>query len=326
MDFADYLAARDSLAGAGAVLTWLLGALGAVLIAAGILEFAGRGERLVRMLPARILPAVTLAVQAAGFLLLAWFHLEVRRTVPLTMPGTDQVLARYALPLWIEGEKLYFWALWFGVFALIVHRRQPAFRPAVDLAWGVLLLLALALTNPFTDPLPRFHQEVVMYRDALLAGNPMEQVQVLEMLYGRLAGFYNSAYMWIHPPLLFVAYAALLVSFLASIPPLLGRGGSLHSGLAYGYARLGYLLLTVGLLIGYPWTREAWKDQPWWWDPKINMTLVMWVLYTAFLHAHLYRHRPGMARLAAGLGVVSFLALIFTYVTTYVIPGVHSYQ
>lgn len=320
MDFGAYMSARESLAALGAVLTWTAAALAVAQLVSAVLAPCEDRPRS----PWHRLPAVTLLVQAAGFVLLAWFHWRINRTVPLLAPGTDEVAARFALPLWIEGEKLYFWALWVGVFGLLIHRRQPAFRRPIDLAWGVFLLLALFATNPFHDPLPRFHEEVSAYRDVIVIADPAEEYRVFGMMYGRLMGYYNSAYMWIHPPVLFVAYAALLVAFLASLQLLAGRGGALQEGLSHGYTRLGYLLLTAGMLIGYPWTRQAWEGQSWWWDPKINVTLMMWVLYTAYLHSHLYRHRPGMGRLTHLLGVVSFLGLVFTYITTYLVPGVHS--
>ncbi len=83
-------------------------------------------------------------------------------------------------------------------------------------------------------------------------------------------------------------------------------------------------MLTVGLLIGYPWAVDAWRGEPWWYDPKINVTLMMWVLYSAYLHSRLYIHRKGMWMATAVLGQLAFLGVVITYLTTYVIPGIHS--
>lgn len=348
-DFAAYLQARDALMGFGAPFTWLLLALAATHLALRVWRPAGEGggERRARMATSAGL--ATLAALAAGFAALGWYHLRVRQALPITDPFDGTVIARYALPLWIEGEKLYFWALLAGILVVPAARRHAEFAPYAAAAWTGLIALSLLADNPFTAPLPRFHAEVDEYRQYLLFGDAATQAAATRLMLGRLYGFYNSTYMWVHPPLLFASYAAFLPSFLASAlwlrallrapatpaPSLQNREGTAAAGrgeaslwrrLSYGYARLGYLFLTAGLLIGYPWTRAAWRDLPWWWDPKINMSLMMWVLYTAFLHTHLHAHRPAMARLTAGLGVVSFLALVATYLTTYLIPGVHSYR
>jgi ABC-type transport system involved in cytochrome c biogenesis permease subunit len=79
------------------------------------------------------------------------------------------------------------------------------------------------------------------------------------------------------------------------------------------------------MLIGYPWAVEAWQGQSWWWSAKINVSITMWLLYTAYLHARLYIGRRFTGRFSLILAIVSFLSLIFTYLTTYLIPGVHSY-
>jgi len=52
---------------------------------------------------------------------------------------------------------------------------------------------------------------------------------------------------------------------------------------------------------------------------------MMWLLYTGVLHARLYLRREGMWKAVAILGVLSFAILVLTYITTYVVPGAHSY-
>lgn len=328
MDFAAYLDARDTLVTIGGVLARLVGGLAVLLAVLSLLTLrdAGDHDRTGRTRQAaRAVSLLKLIAQLAGFGLMAWFHLRLRATVPIVRPDTNEVLARYAIPPWIEDEKFYFWALLLGFLTLYSHWRRSPFAPYMALSWTGITLLALTTASPLTDPLPRFNETLLSYRQYLLFGDPATQVQVTREMIMGLEAFYNSTYMWIHPPLLFGAYAALVPSFAASLLMLFRPAERLWRKASYGYTRLGYLLLTAGLLIGYPWTVDAWRGLPWWWDPKVNMSLMMWLLYTAFLHSHLYVRRPGMNRLTAAIGVVSFLALTVTYLTTYVIPGVHSY-
>jgi cytochrome c biogenesis factor len=136
--------------------------------------------------------------------------------------------------------------------------------------------------------------------------------------------YYNAWYMWVHPPLLFFSYGAFAISFVATLKMIRTRLASFET-IAYRWARLGYLPLTVGMLLGFPWALMSWQGESWWWSGKVNMSIMMWLLYTGFLHARLYLRRRGMWRAVAVLGVLSFSVLLLTYATTYVVPGAHSY-
>ena len=91
-----------------------------------------------RSLPERILFPVVLAALVGAFALLVWYHYRIWRDLPLTVPSDvgewiNTNLAalarqgrgglppvdwgnppRYLIPLWIEGEKFFFWSLVYG--------------------------------------------------------------------------------------------------------------------------------------------------------------------------------------------------------------------
>jgi ABC-type transport system involved in cytochrome c biogenesis permease subunit len=69
----------------------------------------------------------------------------------------------------------------------------------------------------------------------------------------------------------------------------------------------------------------SWQGEAWWWSGKVNMAIMMWVLYTAYLHARLYLRTRSMWKLVAAIAVISFAILLLTYAATYVVPGAHSY-
>jgi ABC-type transport system involved in cytochrome c biogenesis permease subunit len=129
--------------------------------------------------------------------------------------------------------------------------------------------------------------------------------------------------MWTHPPMLFIAYASLVVTFVGCVF-MLFRREKIFDRISYNHAKVGYLLLTVGMLIGYPWAVVAWEGTDWWWDPKINGSIMMWVLYSAYLHTRIYLKRRNMWRATAVLGIICFLSLVFTYLLTYIAPGIHA--
>lgn len=325
MDYGAYFNARDTVIAIGQPLSWLTMVVAAVQAVSALLPWRDKLGRVCHWLSVSML-----LVLFAGFMLLIWYHLRIRQAVPITDPTEGVELGRFALPLWIEGEKLYFWSLCLGVITILARRKAEkevlgGFTRLLDVSLAALVLVAILTGRPLSDPLPRFDEEIRFYREVLLFADPQTQWRFTQMMYGRMVGFYNSAYMWIHPPILFLSYAALTPAFVTSLAMTLRPSNALWERLSFGYARFGYLLLTFGLLLGYPWTKAAWRDLPWWWDPKVNMSIMMWVLYTAYLHAHLYVNRAPWKRWVAGLGAISYLALILTYLTTYVVPGLHSY-
>jgi cytochrome c biogenesis factor len=261
-----------------------------------------------------------------GFIFLMWFHFQIYNEVLIEYPLYMHSIipadsSRFAVPLWIESEKLYFWAMISSIFMLTIRSRKE-----IASFSGVILSIFSAIiyffSNPFKDPLPVVHGEIVSWYSNIGQGDG-SIYQIAGMLYGRITYYYNSAYMWIHPPTVFIAYALLIITFAACIFMLI-RHDSLYEETAYMYAKPGYILLTTGMLIGYPWAIEAWKDSSWWWDPKISGSIMMWALYSAYLHARIYVNRGKMWRTTAVLGIVGFVSLIFTYLLTYLIPGIHS--
>jgi len=317
LGYDDYLLAREFIQGLHDYIFFILLLLSVLLVASSILNSEYTGKVL----------AANVTVLVLGFLILAWFHLKIYMSIELVNPANGFAMGRVMAPLWIENEKLYFWAMFLGFFTYFVYNkyREEVFARVLNIVFGLFILLALFSSNPFEAPLPGLHSEISNYMSAMSGADPYNAMRFFQSFYGRVTYFYNSTYMWIHPPLLFISYASLIVSFLASVFMLIKRREELYDRVAYSYARLGYLLLTFGMLVSYPWALQAWANEPWWWSPKINMSLVMWLFYTAYLHSRLHLHRRGMWNTTAFLGIFCFLTLVLTYVTTYVIPGVHSY-
>lgn len=263
------------------------------------------------------------ALLACGFAVLVFYHVRIYQTVVLANPATGAVAGRFKVPLWIETEKLFFEALLLGLFAVVFIRRETPLSFAVGALFGGLGLATALLANPFASPLPDLHGQLIETARAFGAPDMSLRMQAFGQAFGQMRFYYNSVYMWVHPPLLFASYAAFAVNFLSCIFMLRDQDDA-SERTAYDSAKLGYVLLTFGMLIGYPWAVTAWGDSPWWWAPKINMALMLWFLYTGYLHSRLYLQRRGMWRTTAILGIACFAALVLTYATTYIVPGTHS--
>ncbi len=71
-------------------------------------------------------------------------------------------------------------------------------------------------------------------------------------------------------------------------------------------AEIGVLFCTLVLLTGPIWARPIWGA--WWsWDPTLTLTLVLWLIYVAYLMLRAEAHDPKRARFAAVLGIIGFV-------------------
>lgn len=139
----------------------------------------------------------------------------------------------------------------------------------------------------------------------------------------------------------FVGYAAFAVSFGVSFLYLFKvktenkpgkKGGSLLDVLpsselldevGYKTIAIGFPLLTIGIITGAFWANVAWGTY-WSWDPKETWSLIVWLIYAAYLHARITRGWRG--KKAALLSILGFAATLFCYLgVNLLLSGLHSY-
>lgn len=94
----------------------------------------------------------------------------------------------------------------------------------------------------------------------------------------------------------------------------------------YKMARLGFPLLTLGLVLGAIWGKIAWGDY-WNWDPKELWSFVTWLIYVGYFH---FRYISGrkFPRVNSALVLSGFLAIVITLLwvnLSKIFPGLHSY-
>ena len=69
---------------------------------------------------------------------------------------------------------------------------------------------------------------------------------------------------------------------------------------------VGYVFLTIGMLLGAIWAKEAWGHY-WSWDPKETWAAATWMAYLLYIHFRL--HKPAKRETAFYLLIFSFLLL-----------------
>lgn len=340
MSYQEYLAARETVTTIGQPVISVIFIFSLALGIIAIYHMLSNDSRAFRL--ASQLREIDTALLVIGFIIIAWFHLRIYQTIELVYPpelanylastmGISATSLRFAVPLWIETEKLYFWTLCLSIFLAVTNYRYDFIKTKITALFSSSLNIMLAAfgiltyytSNPFREPLPGLHSEITGWYQAAGVGDPNVLYGALYQLYFRIIYFYNSEYMWTHPPMLLIAYASLVITFVGCVF-MLFRREKIFDRISYSHAKVGYLLLTVGMLIGYPWAVVAWDGKDWWWDPKINGSIMMWVLYSAYLHTRIYLKRRNMWRATAILGIICFLSLVFTYLLTYIAPGIHA--
>jgi len=138
--------------------------------------------------------------------------------------------------------------------------------------------------------------------------------------------------MVLHPPTLFIGYAALIIPFawaFAELKEFKEKGLAVLFVQARNWALIGWLFLTIGIVLGAWWAYEelGWGGY-WAWDPVENSSLMPWLTATALLHCYrIYKPRTTIGLWLTILSLVSFSLCIFgTFLTRYgLVSSVHAF-
>ena len=104
------------------------------------------------------------------------------------------------------------------------------------------------------------------------------------------------------------AYAVLGAATIMAAWMLVKGAGAIEQGVLPldNLVRVGLSFLTIGMLFGALWAKEAWGHY-WTWDPKETWAAITWLSYLVYLH---YRRLPRhQGRLALWMIIGSFLLL-----------------
>ncbi|MBB2892902.1 c-type cytochrome biogenesis protein CcsB [Flexivirga oryzae] len=108
-------------------------------------------------------------------------------------------------------------------------------------------------------------------------------------------------------------------TFMDAVP-----GSEVLDRTTYGLLIIAFPLWTFTLIAGAIWAQKAWGHY-WSWDPKEVWTLVIWVVYAAYLHARATAGWSG--KKAAYLSLAGFGCVLFNFcVVNVFIVGMHSYS
>ncbi|CAI2717712.1 cytochrome c biogenesis protein CcsA [Nitrospina watsonii] len=112
--------------------------------------------------------------------------------------------------------------------------------------------------------------------------------------------------MYFHIPSAWIAFFAFFVVFLCSIL-FLWKGDREWDIYAHASAEVGVLFCSLVLITGPIWAKPIWGT--WWvWDARLTSTLVLWLIYVAYLMLRVQTDAGSTrAKYAAVVGIVGFL-------------------
>lgn len=85
--------------------------------------------------------------------------------------------------------------------------------------------------------------------------------------------------------------------------------------LAISTAEMGVVFCTVGLITGSLWARPVWGI--WWtWDERLTSTLVLYLIYVAYLLLRRFAAGPQMQTLAAVMAIFGYADVPIVYMST----------
>lgn len=134
-----------------------------------------------------------------------------------------------------------------------------------------------------------------------------------------------------HVVLYLVGYAFLVYAAAVSILGCWkGRADDFSAGRYLGLAEVGlwvgFAFLTLGLLVGAIWAKEAWGHY-WTWDPKETWAFLTWAVYLVYFH--LRRDLGGRPRQAMGYLALASVVVFLTWFGVNYLPSasqsVHTY-
>ena len=201
-----------------------------------------------------------------SFILSMWISLE---RPPLRTMGETRLWYSFFLPLagiTVYSRWRYKWILTFSTILALVFICVNLFKPEIHDK-----TLMPALQSPWFAP----HVIVYMFAYALLGAATVMAVYLLFIKKKSTAGTNR---------------------------PIADEEFDITDNLVYA----GLAFLTVGMLFGALWAKEAWGHY-WSWDPKETWAAITWLAYLVYVH---YRNLPHhRERLALWMLIVSFVLL-----------------
>ncbi|HNN32246.1 MAG TPA: cytochrome c biogenesis protein CcsA, partial [Chitinophagaceae bacterium] len=228
-----------------------------------------------------------------------------------------QLQLEYLLSCFWEGQEGSFllWSFWHCVLGWILIWKakdwEAGVMTVVSFAQFCLATMTLGIyffghkvgSNPFA--LLRNEMDAPIFANA----NYLEFVKDGNGLNALLQNYW----MVIHPPILFLGFASVLIPFAFAFAGLMSKK---HDWIkpALPWASFSAAALGLGIMLGAMWAYESLNFGGYWaWDPVENASLVPWLTLVAGLHTNLiYKHSGYSLRATYFFYIISFVFILYS--------------
>jgi cytochrome c-type biogenesis protein CcmF len=251
--------------------------------------------------------------------------------------SSNELPAYYMISCFWEGQEGSFllWIFWHACLGLILIRVNKTWETSVMaifcLVQAFLASMIIGVVLPWIDT-KIGSSPFVLFKDQM-AYLPVFKVRpdfVPENGEG-LNALLQNYWMVIHPPTLFLGFAATTVPFSYCIAGLLQRNYREWIRPALPWSLFAAMILGTGILMGGYWAYETLNFGGYWnWDPVENAVYVPWLILVASIHTMIsYKNSGGALKSSMILVICSFLLILFaTFLTRSGVLGnssIHSF-
>ncbi len=209
-----------------------------------------------------------------------------------------------------EGSFL-FWTLLIALFGLLFLKKSGTYEAKSMVFLNLILAFFLAI---------------------LLKASPFVTMTNVPTEGAGLNPLLQNFWMIIHPPILFIGYAAIAIPFSLALAALWKKDYNGWLNQALPWTIFTALTLGAGIIIGAFWAYETlgWGGY-WGWDPVENSSLIPWLTLLALVHGIVVQRRnQSLAKTNFMFAILSFVLVLYaTFLTRSGVLedfSVHSFQ
>ncbi len=191
-----------------------------------------------------------------------------------------------------EGSFL-FWTLLTAVFGLFFMKKAGKYEIKSMVFLNVILGLFLVM---------------------LIKASPFQTMARVPVDGAGLNPLLQNFWMIIHPPILFMGYAAITFPYILGLAAMWRKDYDGWINRALPWTAFSSLTLGAGIILGAFWAYETlgWGGY-WGWDPVENSSLIPWLTILALLHGLIVQSRTGSLRKTNFfLAIISFVLVLYS--------------
>ncbi|RPE06061.1 cytochrome c assembly protein [Chitinophaga lutea] len=245
---------------------------------------------------------------------------------------------KYLLSCFWEGQEgsTLLWSVWHSVLGcILIFTAKKWEAPVLAVISFAQACLAAMLLGIYLFDYKLGSTPFILMRqdmpDTPVFQNP-NYLQFQQFVDGNgLNALLKNYWMVIHPPVLFLGFASVIVPFAYAIAGLWTRKYGEWVKPALPWALFAAMMLGTGIMMGAAWAYESLTFGGYWaWDPVENASLVPWLTLIAGIHTLLaYRSSGHALRITFFFFIISFVFILYsTFLTKSGVLGqtsVHSF-